>query len=135
MNRTIFWIRLVFVLGGLYDLLAGIVFLLFANAIYHRAGITFPSHPAYVQLPAVVIMVFGAMFFQIAYDPKANRNMMPYALAFKASYCLVILSHAVAHNMPFLLLPFAWADIVFFVLFAAAYRATGANPEAMPASS
>ena len=135
MKRTLLWIRLVFVLSGLYDMLAGIVFLFFAPAIYQRAGIPPPSHPAYVQLPSLVIMVFGAMFFQISKDPQANRNLIPFGLGFKASYCIVILLHAMAHKMPFLMLPFAWADIVCLVLFAAAYRATGTGRQATPESS
>jgi hypothetical protein len=134
MKNNAVWIKVVFALSGLYDLLFGLVFLCFWRRIYLQQGITPPNHHAYIQFPALLLMLFGVMFFQIAKEPSANRNMIPYGMGLKAAYCIVIFWHVLKHAMPFLWVPFAWIDLVFFILFAAAYRLIGAA-EPTPASS
>ncbi len=126
------WIRAVFALSGVYDALLGLTFFLFGYHIYGAFGVPPPNHPGYIQFPALLLVVFGAMFLQIAADPVARRELMLYGMALKVAYCGVVFWHAIKHNMPTMWLPFAWIDVVFLVLFAAAWQSTRPTPATAP---
>ncbi len=116
MNRTR-GISLLFVLAALYDGLLGISFLLAANQIYTKFGVTAPNHPGYVQFPAALLIIFGIMFLAVARNPVGNRNLIPYAMLLKVAYCGVVLFHWVGDNIPDLWKPFCIADLFFLVAF------------------
>jgi hypothetical protein len=118
------WIRIVFAASGLYDGLLGAAFLLYGPAIYQAAAIPPPNHVAYVEFPALLLILFAVMFFRVAQDPLARRELMPYGMGLKASYAGVVLWHAAHHGMPMLWIPFAWTDLAFLILFYAAWQAT-----------
>ncbi len=119
------WVALLFAVAALYDGLLGLVFLFGAEGLFARFGVTPPNHFGYVQFPAALLVVFGLMFAQVARDPAANRNLIPYGILLKASYCGVVFCHWFAAGLPGLWKPFAIADLVFGVLFAAAWLALG----------
>lgn len=118
------WTKWPFILSGIYDGLIAIAFLFFSGAIFRAAGVTPPNHPGYVQFPALLLLTFAAMFFQIARDPVRNRSLIPYGMALKAAYCATVFYYAVTWGVPFMWIPFAWADLAFLILFIAAYRAS-----------
>jgi hypothetical protein len=62
------------------------------------------------------------MFFRIAADPVARREFIVYGMALKASYCGIVFWYAMNGGIPTLWIPFAYADLVFFVLFFLASR-------------
>jgi len=90
--------------------------------IYRIAGVTPPNHFGYVQFPALLLIVFGIMFFRIASDPVRNRELMLFGAGLKASYSGVAFWHSLHGGIPMLFIPWAWADIVFLFLFLAAWR-------------
>lgn len=120
------WTKWPFIVSGTYDVLLAVAFLFFSGVIFHAAGVTPPNHPGYVQFPALMLLTFGAMFFQIARDPVRYRSMMPYGMALKAAYSATVFYYALTWGVPFMWVPFAWADLAFLILFGAAYRATDA---------
>ena len=122
MSKT--WIKALFVIAGLYDALLGITFLFFGLAVFRVTGITPPNHTGYVQFPALLLITFGAMFFQIARDPVRNRVLMPYGVALKASYSGIVFWHSLHGNIPSFWVPWAWADLGFLVLFLVAWKQT-----------
>ena len=122
MNRP--WIKVLFVIAGIYDVALGVAFLFSGLSIFRIAGVTPPSHIGYVQFPALLLIIFGWMFFRVADNPVRNRDVMLYGVALKASYSGVVLGHAVHGRMPMLFLPWAWADLVFLVLFLLAWKQT-----------
>jgi hypothetical protein len=77
-------------------------------------------------------MVFGIMFFGVARDPVANRNLMPYGMLLKLSYTGLVAYYWLTTDCPLLFKPFAIIDGIMFVLFILAYvrtpgpRGTGA---------
>jgi hypothetical protein len=118
------WTRVLFRLSGLYDGVLGLAFLFAGTAIYDRFGIPPPNHPGYVQFPALLLVVFAAMFLRIASDPARYRDLIPYGMGLKASYASVVLFHALRGNIPAMWVPFAWADLAFLLLFFVAWRST-----------
>jgi hypothetical protein len=67
-------------------------------------------------------MIFGAMFFRIAQDLPKNRELILYGIALKASYSGVVFWYQTHGGLPRLWLPWAWADLIFLVLFVVAWR-------------
>jgi hypothetical protein len=117
--------RIAFGLGGLYDFGLGVIFVLFGPAIYRYEAMTPPNHPAYIQFPALTMMIAGAMFFQVAKNPRANRSIMLYGVALKSSFISVVSWHALHHDMPATWFPYAWIDLVFLILFVTSWWLTG----------
>jgi hypothetical protein len=119
-NRSL--ISILFAIAALYEGLIGLVFLLAPVRVFHWAGVPPPNHFGYVRFPAALLVVFGVMFFQIARNPERSRNLIPYGMALKASYCIICFYYWLKEGIPNLWKPFAIADLLFLLLFAWAYR-------------
>jgi hypothetical protein len=119
------WIKPFFVLSALYDGILGIAFVFFWRAIFRWFGVEPPNHPAYVQFPALLLVIFAAMFLRIAKDPVGNRDLIPYGVALKVAYCGTAFWYQVTAGIPFMWIPWAWADLGFLVLFVVAWRKLG----------
>ena len=110
-----------FYLVAVYDGLLGAGFLLAPLRLIEWAGDTPPYHPAFVQFPAILLVVFAVMFVQIALDPVRNRNLIPYGIGLKLSYCGVVFKYWVTTGVGSMWKPFAVIDAVTAVLFLWAY--------------
>ena len=111
-----------FTVAGLYDGLLGAAFLVAPAALFGRFGVTPPNHFGYVQFPAALLVVFAIMFFAVAFNPRANRNLIPYGILLKVSYCGVAFCYWLAEGIPSMWKPFAVADLAFIALFFWAWR-------------
>ena len=100
-------IRALFAVAGLYDLLIGLAFLLLGERIFEAAGVPPPNHWAYIQFSALLLIVFGVMFFAIARDPVANRNLIPFGILLKICYSGLVAYYWVTTGCPLLFKPFA----------------------------
>ncbi|HUP61482.1 MAG TPA: hypothetical protein VNA69_13780 [Thermoanaerobaculia bacterium] len=116
------WRKWVFYLGGLYDAFFGIAFFFFWERLFATFHITPPNHPGYAQFPALLLVIFGLLFFQIARDPEANRDLIIYGIALKAAYSGLVLWYRFTSGVPELWVRFAWIDIVFLILFFVAWQ-------------
>jgi hypothetical protein len=114
-------ISTLFVIAALYDGLLGSAFLFGAEAVFTRFGVTPPNHFGYIQFPAALLIVFAIMFMAIAIDPVRNRNLIPYGVLLKVSYCGVVLSYWLTTDLPGMWKPFCICDLVFLVAFAWAW--------------
>jgi hypothetical protein len=121
------WIRVLFIVAGLYDFLLGSAFWLFGLEIFQFFGVTQPNHIGYIQFPSILLVIFGVMFFQVAKDPIANRLLIPYGIALKCAYAGVVFWHDFKTGIPRMWIPWAWADVAFLVLFFIALRQIGAS--------
>src|SRR2546421_2820371 len=83
---TLSTIRLLFVIAGVYDFVIGLAFLFFGPQLFDSTGVPHPNHWGYVQFGSLLLVIFGTMFFTVAYDPVANRNFMQYGMLLKLSY-------------------------------------------------
>jgi hypothetical protein len=120
------WIRPLFVVAGIYDAALGLVFLAAGTSVFERFGVEPPNHVAYVQFPALLLLVFAAMFFRIATDPVRFRDLMPYGIGLKIAYTATVFGHEIAGGVPSMWIPWAWADLACLVLFVVAWRRTAA---------
>ncbi len=119
---TLSTIRLLFGIAGAYDFVIGLVFLFFGPRLFDATGVPHPNHWGYIQFGSLLLVIFGTMFFAVAYDPAANRNLIPYGMLLKLSYTGLVAYYWVTTDCPLLFKPFAIIDGVMFVLFWLAYR-------------
>jgi len=114
-------IVILFIIAALYDGLLGIAFLFSADALFQGFQITPPNHFGYVHFPAALLIVFTLMFLAIARNPQGNRNLIPYGILLKVSYCSVVCYHWFTVGIPDPWKPFVFYDLVFLGLFTWAY--------------
>lgn len=119
------WFRLLFGFSAAYDGVLGIVFLFWGMTIFGQAGVEPPNHPGYVHFPALLLLVFAAMFWRIRQDPVRFRDMIPYGIGLKLSYSAVIFYHQVAGGIPSMWIPFAWIDMLCVPVYLHAWWQTG----------
>jgi len=122
------WIKPFFIVAGLYDAVLGLAFLFFAGPIFQAYGVTPPNHMAYVQFPALLLVIFALMFFRIATDPVRNRELIWYGVGLKLAYCGIVFYYQATSGVPSMWIPWAWADIVFLAVFLLAWKSLGATP-------
>ncbi|MFL5244153.1 MAG: hypothetical protein ACJ8FY_18775 [Gemmataceae bacterium] len=113
--------RLLFAIAGVYDFVIGLAFLFFGPQVYDTAGVPHPNHWGYVQFIALLLMVFGIMFFAVASNPVTNRNLILYGMLLKLSYTGLVGYYWLTVDCPVLFKPFAIIDGLMFVLFLLAY--------------
>ena len=116
-------IRALFIVAAAYDGLLGAAFLVASPALFEWCDVTPPNHPGYVQFPAALLIVFALMFLAVAVNPAGNRNLIPYGILLKLSYCGVVLYHWLTAGIPGMWKPFCVIDLVFLILFVWAWAA------------
>ena len=115
-------IKLLFLAAAIYDGVLGSAFLFLPAQVFGWIDIPPPNHLGYVQFPAALLVVFALMYSAIALKPLENRNLIPYGILLKVSYCGVVLLHWVSSDLPWIWKPFFIADLVFLALFVWAWR-------------
>ncbi len=119
-----------FIIAALYDGLLGIGFLCAGPTLLERFQVTPPNHFGYIHFPAALLIVFALMFAAVARNPIGNRNLIPYGMLLKVSYCGVTFYHWFSGGIPDIWKPFAVLDVVFLVAFVWAYGAIASlSPE------
>jgi hypothetical protein len=109
-------VSLLFYVAAAYNLIFGVAFLFAAQQLFELFKTSPPEHPGYIQFMSLVMMVFAAMFFQIARKPEQNRNLIPYAVLLKLSSVCVIMWHwFVSHTIPAIWKPFAVLDLIYLI--------------------
>ncbi len=119
------WIGSLFVVAALYDGVLGLAFLGWHAGIFEFYAVAPPNHPAYVQFPALLLVLFAIMFLRIASDPPRFRELMLYGVGLKASYSGLAFWYQATQGIPTMWLPWAWADLIFLILFVVAWRTAG----------
>lgn len=114
-------ISLLFYLAALYDGILGLAFLFLAPSIYNWYGIAPPNHYGYIHFPAALLIVFALLYFAVARNQIANRNLIPYGMLLKVSYCSVVFYYWFFETIPAMWKPFAIYDLIFLVLFGWAF--------------
>ena len=114
-------IIILFIIAALYDGLLGLGFLFSAEALFERFQVTPPNHFGYVHFPAALLLVFAIMYLAIAVNPYKNRNLIPFGMLLKVSYCSVTGYHWLTAGLPAMWKPFIFYDLVFLALFVWAY--------------
>ncbi len=115
--------RWLFAVAALYDGLLGALFLLAPLLPFHATGTTEPNHPAYVQFPAALLIVFALMFVAVARDPARSRHLIPFGVLLKVAYCTLAFGYWIRQGIPDMWKLFAVVDLVMGLLFVWAYAA------------
>ena len=118
-------VKALFVVAALYDGLLGLVFILFGPEIFVFYAVEPPNHMAYVQFPALLLVIFAAIFYRISTNPVKYRELILYGCGLKISYCVLAFGYQLTTGIPSMWIPWAWADVVFLVLFIVAWRSLG----------
>lgn len=111
------FMKALFGFAALYDGLLGLAFLIWADRVFAFFQVTPPNHIGYVHFPALLLLMFAWLFLNIARNPLANRHLIIYGIWLKATYCGVVFWHEFTTGIPDMWIPWAWADLVFLVLF------------------
>lgn len=123
MNITL--VKATFLIAALYDGILGLLGILFPMLAFEVFEVTPPNHIGYIQFPAILLMIFAAMFFRVSRDPVGNRFLMLCGVALKAGYSGLIFAYMLTTGIPFMWVPWAWVDLVFLVLFLISWNYTG----------
>ena len=115
-------IKLLFWLSGLYDFFLGISFIIMPVSLFNLLKITPPNHWGYVTFAASMLAIFGIMFFQIAKNPKDNKNLIPYGMLLKVAYCGTVFGFYFLASIPILWVIFGIFDFLFLLSFVWAYK-------------
>lgn len=116
------WIRVLFIIAGIYDGLLGLVFLFMPEAIFAFYEVIPPNHMAYVEFPAFLLIIFAIMFFRVATDPVRFRELMLFGAGLKFAYCSLVFKYTMTEGVPVMWIPWAWIDLVFLVAFLLAWN-------------
>jgi hypothetical protein len=114
-------ISALFFVSAFYDGILGIAFLAAAERLFAWLDITPPNHFGYVQFSAALLIVFAIMFLVIAISPVKNRNLIPYGILLKLSYCGIVFYYWLVDGIPYIWKPFAVCDLGFMVLYVIAF--------------
>ena len=114
-------IKLIFFIAALYDGILGIAFILFPGDIFAFYQVEPPNHMAYVQFPALLLIVFSVMFIRIALNPIINRELILYGCGLKISYVATAFWYQITTGIPFMWVPWAWIDLVMLFIFIMAW--------------
>ena len=79
-----------FIIAAIYDGVLGLLFLFSPGLAFEMFEVVPPNHFGYVQFPAILLLIFAAMFYRVAMDPVANRFIMLYGVALKAGYSGIV---------------------------------------------
>lgn len=122
-------ISIFYYFSAAYDGILGLAFLFFPLSIFSWYEIIPPNHVGYVHFPAALLIVFALMFINIARNPLRNRNLIPYGVLLKVSYCSVVFWHWLTAGIPDMWKSFAIFDVCFGVLFVWTYIFLGRKIE------
>lgn len=120
---SIKWIKALFFIAGICDLLIGALFFLATPQIFKLASVPLPYHIGFMQFPALLIVIIGALFLHIAANPVARRDLIPYLTCVKIAFSGLVFWYQLTIGIPTLWLPLAWCDVGYIILFVAAWRA------------
>jgi len=118
-------VKFLFIIAAIYDGVLGFLFLFWPGLAFQIFEVAPPNHMAYVQFPAILLMIFAAMFYRVARDPISNRFIMLYGVALKTGYSGIVFYYMATSGVPAMWVPWAWVDLVFLVLFLVSWNFTG----------
>lgn len=114
-------VPILFAVAAIYDGVLGLAFLFLGRHLFEQFNVPPPNHFGYLHFGAAILLVFTIMFIKIASNPVENKNLIPFGILLKISYCGVIFYHWFTANVPNIWKPFAYLDLIFIALFFAAY--------------
>lgn len=116
------WLMPLFIFAGLCDGALGALFLLVPAQLFSLMNAELPGQMGYLQVLALMLLVFALMYFNVAKDPVSNRNLIFYGILLKLSFCLVVFYNLFKGGLPGVWLFFAIFDIGFISSFLISFK-------------
>ncbi len=117
--------RLLFVSGAIFNLLAGLPFLIAPEFMAALMGLELNATAAmFLQLTFALVVVFGWVYWMIARDPVRNRPYILLGIILKLLVVAIFFGHWLSGNIPWQLPALASGDIFYALLFWLYYRRT-----------
>ncbi len=123
-------VSVLYYIAALFDGVLGLAFLFAGPELFAAFGIPPLENWGYLQFSAALLIVFGLMFLAVARAPVANRNLIPYGMLLKLSFCSVAFYHWATVGVEDVWKQIAFVDLAFLALFFWSYRAIGKMVEA-----
>ena len=124
---SIKWIKVLFIIAGICDLLIGAALFLASPQIFRLTNVPVPGHIGFVQFPALMIVIVGALFLHIAANPEGRRELIPYLTCVKIAFSGLVFWYQLTIGIPAAWLPLAWCDVGYIILFVIAWRSLSAH--------
>jgi hypothetical protein len=115
--KTLLPVRVLFWIAAAYEMILGLAFIVAGPAIFSALAITPPNHWGYLHFSAGLLVVFGFMFYQIARDPVAHHELIPYGILLKICYVATVAWYWYDGDVPPIWKVFALLDLGFALLF------------------
>ena len=117
--------RLLFISGAIFNLLAGLPFLIAPEFMAALMGLELNATAAmFLQLTFALVVVFGWVYWMIARDPVRNRPYILLGIILKLLVVAIFFGHWLSGNIPGHLPALASGDIFYALLFWLYYRRT-----------
>jgi hypothetical protein len=116
--RTLYY-RWLFITAAIWNVLsAGAVLFLLTDASFRREmRFPGPADTISLQLLAACLFVFGLGYYWVSRDLSCNRDLVKLGVAGKPLVFLVFFGHALAKQIPLLLVAPSVVDLLFGALF------------------
>ncbi len=116
--RAHYYRRLFVVAAAWNTLSGGAVLFLLTNVKFRQAmGLAGSADPIGLQLLASCLFVFGLGYYWVSRDLVRNRDLVKLGVIGKPLVFLVFVWHALAHEIPMILVVPSTVDLLFGVLF------------------
>jgi len=107
-----------FFVGAIWNWIVALSLLFGADAMRSLTGTTMPIDPLGKQLFSMCVIVFGLGYYIVSRDVSRNEGIVMLGIVGKLGVVAVFFQHAVAGDVPLVLLAPAMVDLVFAGLFA-----------------
>jgi hypothetical protein len=114
----IFYKRM-FLIGAIWNILGGVLILVFTGWLFALASLTPPHPPAYYQSWIGLFMTFGIGYYMVSQNPYANTNIVILGIIGKLAFAAIFVANMMVFpgQIPrFFLIPVI-GDVIFAVLF------------------
>lgn len=123
------WVKAFLVICAIYDGVIGLALALAPVKVFGMFHTVLPNHLGYIRFPALLLLIFAAMFLRGAGDPVGRRDVILYGAGLKIAFCALVFWYQYRRDVPAMWVPLAWADLVFLLVFILAWRATAPRPQ------
>ena len=110
-------ISALFYVSAVYYGVLGLAFLLAPNYVFDYFRVPPPNHFAYVQFPAMLLLIFALMFSMVGKQPERHIDLILYGILLKLSYCSITAFYWVQGSLPEMWQPFTICDAIMGFLY------------------
>ncbi len=112
--RAAFWV------GAIYDMVLGVAFFFFWEAIFNTLGVDPPEHTSYIHITAAYVFMQGLGYVYVARNMLRNLDIVRLGIIYKAIYIgMAVYYIAIDELIHEVFAWFAVFDAIFLVLFVA----------------